>query len=232
MKNLFKTYLIVWAIALAVFNAVAFISASLISPDGFTASFWIGYAFITVAFVGQLACANMAFKADSAKKMFLNVPLVSISYTGFIVMLVAGLICMLVPVIPYWVGIIIAVLVLGFTAISVFQAKAAADIVTEVDEKVKTKTFFIKSLTVDANTVMAGAKSEAVKAECNRVYEAVRYSDPMSSDALSGAETQITLKFNEFSEAVKADNAEAVKAVADELIVLINDRNKKCKILK
>ena len=232
MKNLFKTYIIVWAIALAVFNAVAFISASLISPDGFTVSFWIGYAFITVAFVGQIICANVAFKAESAKKKFLNIPLVSISYTGLIVMLIAGLICMFVPVIPYWVGIIIAVLVLSLTAISVFKAKAAADIVTEVEEKVKTKTFFIKSLAVDANTVMEGAKSEAVKAECNRVYEAIRYSDPMSSDALSETESQITLKFNEFSEAVKDDNDESVKAVADELIVLINDRDKKCKLLK
>ena len=217
---------------LAVFNVVAFVSANMISPGGFSSSFWIGYGFITAAFIGQLICAYTALKADNAKKIFLNIPIISISYIGLALMLAVGFICMLVPVIPYWAGILSAVLILGFTAISVFKARAAADIVTEVGEKVKNKTLFIKSLTVDADTVMAGAKSDAVKAECNRVYEAVRYSDPVSDDTLLDIESRITLKFNEFSEAVKADNAVKAKAVADGLVVLIGDRNKKCKLLK
>ena len=217
---------------LAVFNVVAFVSANVISPDGFTDTFWMGYGFTTVAFIGQLVCAYTALKADSAKKMFLNIPIVYISYIGLALMLAAGLVCMLVPVIPYWVCVLVAVSILGFTAISVFEAKAAADIVTEVEEKVKNKTLFIKSLTVYADTVMSGAKSDAVKTECSRVYEAVRYSNPMSADTLLEIESQITLKFNEFSESVKIDNAEKAKVLADELIVLIGDRNLKCKLMK
>lgn len=58
MNKGFKSYLICWAIVLVIFNAVAFVSASVISPDGFTSSFWIGYAFISISFIGQLACAN------------------------------------------------------------------------------------------------------------------------------------------------------------------------------
>lgn len=63
------------------------------------------------------------------------------------------------------------------------------------------------------------------------MFEAVRYSDPMSNDALAGVESQITLKFNELSEAVSG-GADNVKNIADELVILIGDRNKKCKLLK
>ena len=79
---------------------------------------------------------------------------------------------------------------------------------------------------------MASAKSEAAKAECRKVYEAIRYSDPMSNDALASVESQITVKFAELSDAVKEDNVEQVAEIANEVIILLGDRNKKCKLLK
>ena len=111
------------------------------------------------------------------------------------------------------------------------QNNAAIDEIDRVDTKVKTQTFFIKSLTINADTLMASAKSEAVKAEYRKVYEAIRYSDPMSHDALSSVERQITVKLAELSKAVMADDAESVTEIANNVVVLIGDRNKKCKLL-
>ena len=54
-------------------------------------------------------------------------------------------------------------------------------------------------LTIDADTLMAQAKSDGVKAECRKVYEAIRYSDPMSNDALASVEGKISAKFAELS---------------------------------
>ncbi|MBQ9949706.1 MAG: hypothetical protein IJO93_03170 [Clostridia bacterium] len=91
---------------------------------------------------------------------------------------------------------------------------------------------FIKSLTVDAESLMSRAKSETIKAECKKVYEAVRYSDPMSNGALVSIESDITIKFSKLSEAVISENSETVATLADEIIILLGDRNKKCKLLK
>ena len=55
-------------------------------------------------------------------------------------MLFVGIICTAVPFIPYWVGIIACLLVLAFSAISVIKATVAADVVSEVDEKIKEQT--------------------------------------------------------------------------------------------
>ena len=87
-------------------------------------------------------------------------------------------------------------------------------------------------LTIDADTLMAQAKSDGVKAECRKVCEAIRYSDPMSNGALASVEGKISAKFAELSDAVKADDFTSVTEIANEVVILIGDRNKKCKILK
>ena len=139
---------------------------------------------------------------------------------------------MIISPLPYWVGIILCAIVLGFNIIAVVKATAAIDIVGGIDKKVKENTFFIKSLSVDAESLIARAKSENIKAECKKVYEAVLYSDPMSNSALSSIESEITITFAKLSEAVVDNNFETVSEFTSDIIVLLGDRNKKCKLLK
>ena len=232
MKKNFKFYAIAWALLLAIFNVIAFVSVGWAGQEKYTSSFWIGYVFITVMFIGQLLCAYIAFKADNAKKLFYNISLIRTSYIGLIVSFIVGGLCMLISPLPYWVGVIVCAIVLVANALSVVKATAAIDEIERIDTKVKTQTFFIKSLTVDADTLMASAKSESVKAECRKVYEAIRYSDPMSNDTLASVESQITVKFAELSDAVKADDVARVTEITKDIMVLINNRNQKCKMSK
>ena len=69
MKKRFNLYIVAWGILLALFNVIAFVSVGWVGQEKYTASFWIGYVFITVMFIGQLVCSYLAFKADSAKKL-------------------------------------------------------------------------------------------------------------------------------------------------------------------
>lgn len=232
MKKVFKFYSIIWAVFLALFNVISFVSVGWAGISKYTPSFWIGYVFITLSFVGQIVCAYFALKDDDIKKTFYNISLISTSYTGLILSFVFGGLCMIISPLPYWVGIILCAIVLAFNIIAVVKASAVIDIVSGIDEKVKESTLFIKSLTVDAESLMSRAKSEAVKAECKKVYEAVRYSDPMSNGALASIESEITIKFSNFSNAVVSEDSEAVVTLAEEIIILLGDRNKKCKLLK
>lgn len=232
MKKVFKFYSAVWAILLALFNVISFVSVGWAGIEKYTPSFWIGYIFIIVAFIGQIICTYFALKDNDIKKTFYNVSLISTSYTGLILSFVFGGLCMIISPLPYWVGIILCAIVLAFNIIAVVKASAVIDIVGEIDNKVETKTFFIKSLTVDAESLIARAKNETIKAECKKVYEAVRYSDPMSNDALASIESEITITFAKLYEAVVSEDSEKVVTIADEIIILLGDRNKKCKLLK
>jgi hypothetical protein len=232
MKKTFNFYAILWAVLLVLFNVIAFVSVGWAGQEKYTASFWIGYIFISLSFVGNLICARQAFKADTLQKLFYGISVAYASYVGLVLSFVFGGLCMLISPLPYWVGVILCAIVLTVQILSVLKAQAAVELVTKTDAKIKTQTFFIKSLTIDADTLMAQAKSEAVKAECRKVYEAVRYSDPMSNAALATVEGQITVKFAELSEAVKTDDIEKTVELAKEVLILVGDRNKKCKLLK
>lgn len=233
MKKGFTSYAICWAILLTLFNLLCFVTpAELYGFNKFGGSFWAGYAVITLAFLGQLACAYKAFRAENAKKFFYNLPLITVSYTGLILTLILGGLCMAIPDVPNWLGAIVGAVVLAFTAVAVIKASAAADIVESVDKKVAEKTAFLRMATADAEVILVSAKSAEAKAECKKVYEALRSSDPMSNEALSVTEAKITVKLDELKAATAADDAEKTKAAAGELILLIKERNAKCKALK
>ena len=228
MRKGFKRYAAAWAILLALFNLVCFVTPSACSGG----AFWVGYAVITLAFLGQLGCATIAFRTDDPQRFFYNVPLVSISYTGLIVTVVLGGLSMAIPGIPGWVGAIVGAAALGFAAIAVLKASAAADMAEGVDQKVAQKTAFIRAAAADAETITASAGSAEAKAECRKVWEALRYSDPMSNEALSVTEAKITVKLDELKTAAAADDVEKIRAAAGELILLIKERNAKCRALK
>jgi hypothetical protein len=233
MKKSFKIYSLIWAICLALFNVITFVTPNEVGGvSKFSGSFWVGYIFTTVAFIGQLTCAFVAFKAENLKKFFYNIPLLSISYGGLVTMLVVGSIFMVIPVLPEWIAIIVCVIILAFNAIAIIKATASADIVSGIDEKIKTQTFFIKSLSVDAQSLMTSATSDELRAEAKKVYEAIRYSDPMANTALSDIDAQIEKQFNAFSDAIKTEDTELARVLADVLTKMIVDRTLKSKLLK
>lgn len=233
MKKNFKLYCVAWAVFVALFNAGCFLIPSRgMGMYKFGGAFWSGYIFIMLAFIGQLVCSYFAFKADSLKKTFYNIPLITSSCTGLVLSVIIGGLCMFIPDVPNWVGAVVCMIVLAFSAVSVIKAKAAGDIVEDIDDKISRKTEFIKTATLEAQNIMNRAKSEESKAECKKVYEALRYSDPMSSDKLNADESNINAKLNELKNAVSGCEEEKISFFAEELIVLIDERNSKCIRLK
>lgn len=227
MKKNFKFYTVSWALLFAIFNVLAF-------AVGFknNASFWTAYIASAIAMLLQLVCAKISFKPEKLDRLFLNIPVISITFTGMVAAMIIGAVCMVIPSVPVVAIIVIEYLILAFTGISVLKANAAAEIVNEVGEKVKEKTQFIKLTTVDAQNLMNSAKSESVKSACKKVYEALRYSDPMSSEALAREEAEIADKMAELSSAVASDNADLAESISNEITALVKARNNKCKALK
>lgn len=233
MKKTFKFFAIIWAICLLLFNVIVFVTPNEISGiSKFDGAFWVGYIFITLAFIGQLTCAYVAFKAENLKKLFYNIPLIYISYIGIVVMLVVGGLTMVIPNIPDWIGVIVCLLVLGFTAISVIKSTVAIEIVSEIDTKLATQTAFIKTITVDAQNLISRANAPMMKKQCKKVYDALRYSDPMSNVMLTDIEQRIKEEFDTLTDAVISDDLDLTESSVKELTTLIAERNNKCKALK
>lgn len=233
MIKIFKFYALCWTISLILFNIICFVTPNEVAGiSKFGGAFWVGYIFITIAFMGQLACAYIAFREDSLKKLFYNLPLITISYSGLIVTVIFGSLFMAIPNMPKWVGIIVCMLVLAFNVVAVLKASAAATIVADVDEQVIAQRQFIKSLAFDAENLVNRAKSDAIKSDCKKVFEAIKYSDPVSSEGLSVIEAKITVRMEGLSKAVDKGNVEATRTASEDVIAMIKERNNQCKSLK
>ena len=233
MNRTFKYYSLAWAIMLLLFNLVAFvIPESALGHEKFNITFWVSYASVSAGFIGQIICTYIAFKANNLKEFFYNTPLIVISYIGLILTIAAGLFCMYFPGIPYWIAVIICVVILAFVAVSVIKAKASAELIIPVEEKIKKQTSFIKNMTLEANMLTGNAKSSEAKACCKEVYDTFRYSDPMSCETLDNVELEILNKFEDFKISINDENSQNTRTVADELIQLIKKRNEICKINK
>ena len=232
MKKNFKSYALIWAIMLAAFNAVVFLVRPVIPgyAVNYDARFWIAWGFILAAFIGNLVCAYFAFKAQNLKKLLYNLPLITVSYAGLIVMAVLGGALMLIPGCPAWIAAVVCLIAAAVTAAAVVRADWAGKAAGAVEEKVKAQTQLVKLLTVNAETLLAKAKTPDEKAAAKKVYEALRYSDPMSSEALSAIEAELTEKFKAFENAVNA--GQGVAEAAQSLLETLAERNGKCKAMK
>ena len=232
MRKKFKYYVIGWALLFVIFNIASFAVPGWPTLEKTTASFWIGYVFVNVSFIGQLFCAWMAFKEESIKKTFYNISLFSVSYAGLISSFVVGAICKIITPLPYWVGAIVCPLVLAVNLVAIIKAKIAVELVSGVDQKIEIATSFIYEMREESETALARAKTEEAKAVCKKVRDAFKYSDPMSHEGLVSVEVEIKDHFALFAKAISERNSDVISTESEQLLELITDRNNECKRLK
>ena len=234
MKKNFKYFALIWFISLVIFNAVTFlIPAEIAGINRFDQpTFWIAYAFISVAFIGQLVASLVVCSKDSLEKVFLNIPLLKLGYSAIAVSVVVGLVFMIVPVIAPWIGALVCILIMALYVIACIKATAAANIVSEKTERVKAQTSFIKMSVVDAENIMARATTAETRAEVMKVYEGLRYSDYVSTPALIKIEVHIEDHLKQLRVAVDSEDLEMVQTEVNELLLLIKERNSICKATK
>ncbi|WP_242889542.1 hypothetical protein [Faecalibacterium sp. BCRC 81149] len=93
-------------------------------------------------------------------------------------------------------------------------------------------TTFIRSLTADAEGLLKSSTDEGAKSAIKKVYEAVRYSDPVSSTALAPLENEIDLKFSDLTDAVNQNEPDKIVCIANEITDLLAERSRSCKMFK
>jgi len=220
-KNKGMAYAVL-GIAFVLLNVIAFAV-----PTVKTATFWIAYAFIAVAFASQIVIWKFAFKgADSLKSKFLGIPLISVGITYLIVQIIAFAVFMALPLTTSWIAIVVCALILGISAICLIGTETGREEINRVEEKVEKKVFYIKALQVDVEMLASTETDADTKAALTKLAEKIRFSDPMSNDILADLETEITAKVKELK---TVENKAEIITVLDSLIT---ERNKKAKLLK
>ena len=220
-KNSTKGYVLL-GILFALVSIIAFAV-----PTAKTATFWIAYVFTAAAFAAQIGIWKTALgKAETLKSKFLGFPVVHIGIVYAIVQTVAFEVFMFVPTLPTWSAIVVCSIIVGVSAVCMISADAGRNEIERVEAKVPNKVVYIRELQADIELLADNESDATVKTALTQLAEKIRFSDPLSSEQIADLENKISIK------AAELKTAASKVEIITELNSLLDERNKKCKILK
>lgn len=233
MEKYQKRYLLAWGIAVTVFIGTALLVPQQIGEwSKKEGSFWAAFVMVLMLFAGQLACSFVVFREGIKEQMFLRLPIIYVSYMALIIMLIVETVCVVIPVTKNWLGFILGLIILACYGIIVLNTRTASEMIQQTERKVQEETIFVRTLRVEAELLQKQVSAQVISAEVKRVSEAIRYSDPRSSQVLEEVEGRLYVAFSSFSEAVRTEDETLCKEKAEIFLQLLEERNSKCKLLK
>lgn len=136
---------------------------------------------------------------------------------------------MIFPMLPTWVGAIVCLLVVGYFVIACVNASTVANTVASTYKKLKDDTAFIKNAVIASANLVTRATTSEIQIACQKVYDAFRFSDYVSTTRLADIEKTISDNLKELTFAVGDANYTAVKIESEKLLTAIKERNNLCR---
>lgn len=130
-----------------------------------------------------------------------------------------------------WYVLIHAALLLIFV-IRIIALRGGQEHIEARGEQVRKKILSLKLLQADVELLASEASDEGLKKDLSALAEAIRFSDPMSADALTPLEGAIEAKVAKLKLAISDNILKNADVIIKEVNLLIEERNKKCKLLK
>lgn len=219
-KNSTKGYVILGIL----FTLVSIIAFAV--PTLKTATFWIAYVFTAAAFAAQIIIWRTALGKEALKSKFLGFPIVHIGIVYAIIQVIAFAVFLFAPTLPTWSAIVVCPIIAGLSAVCMISADAGRNEIERVEAKVQNKVFYVREMQADIELLADNESDAAVKTALTHLAEKIRFSDPMSNEQLANLENKISIK------AAELKTASSKLEIITELNSLLDERNKKCKILK
>lgn len=220
-KNSSKGYLIL-GILFVLVSVIAFAV-----PSEKNTAFWISYAFTLIAFAAQIVIWKSTLgRAESLKSKFLGFPIVHIGMVYLVVQVIAFGVFLFIPTLPIWSAVVACTVVAGVSSVCMIASDVGRSEIERVSAKVQEKAFYIKQLQADVELMVGAGTDAATKSTLTQLAEKIRYSDPMSNEQIADIEDRITAKVAELK-----SSTDKVKII-NELNSLLDERNRKIKILK
>ena len=226
-----KSVIAIYAILL-----VVYIVAFLIIPFNKIAASWISFAFTIIAIAGSLLIFNFAFNAkETLVSKIYGYPIFRVGAAYALAQLVIGVvICAISAVIavPYWVALLVSVILLGAAAIGVIITDNTRALVEEVDESVNVDTKNVTRFQIDIAGIDDVCENTEVKADLEKLNELFRFSDPVTNDETREVEESIKTMLAELKTIVADGSTDDINALIKRITNTLNERNRICKASK
>lgn len=223
------------AIALAIV-IVAFCVIAFVVPFPKTGVFWVGFIFGVIAILAQAPIWMIAFRgAESARSKFYGMPIARVGAIYVIVQLILSLIAMClswIPVIPAWPFVIVFILILAAVALGTIAADVTRDEIVRQDVQIKRDVSKMRELQSLGNSLVAQCDNASAKADLKKLSEALRFSDPVSSDATVETEAELKHLLDELQTALVDGDFAGIGGLCKQAQNVLAERNRICKLNK
>lgn len=224
-KSLFAVYAIVLG---------AFCVIYLVVPFPKIGAYWLEFAFALVAVCASFVVGYSSLKKDGLKSKVYGIPILKIGIAYMTVQLIISFAMAVIgffATVPLWIPIVVSVLVLAVSAIGFIGADNARDIITEQESRDEIATKTMKTFRLDMQYIVDLCTDANFKKPLAELANQFEYSDPVSNEELSDIEEKLQREVKNLAALVNFD-PELARKKADEVSMLLADRNRRCKELK
>ena len=112
--------------------------------------------------------------------------------------------------------------------IGLIASEVVVDEIQVQDEQLKVKVSVMRSLQSKVSQLAGQSEDAAIRA----LADEFRYSDPMSNEAIAGAEADLAAAVDELQAAIVDGDKESATILCRKVSVLLTERNRLCKLNK
>lgn len=224
--------LMMLAIGFITYNVVLFVICGFSNHGG---AFWVSYVFMLLAFA-TLTISGYLLKSRNMqpRDWLFGYPVLKHCTIYIILELISSVLFMGLDYkdCPWGIAFAVQMILLAVHLVFIISCFIAKEMIEDVQTNVKVRTSKIKLLQIDVEMIAESTNNIEIKEAFVKLAEQVRYSDPMSSDALNDLEEQITYVVGQAKTSASMNDVESSLTLCKKASLLLNERNKKCKVFK
>ena len=222
------------AIIAAAIVLIVYLLAVLLIPFAKTPVYWVSFIFTLIAFIVVGASFYIAFlRNGDAKSRFYGFPIARLGVIYGGVQLVLSLVIMALSLwFPLWLAVVLFVIALGAAALGLISAEAVVDEIQTQDRQQKVETHVMRTLQSKVNMLVSQCTEPSAEKMVRRLAEELRYSDPVSNEALAYIEQDLRSEIDQLQSAVIDRHWPAVAELCRRASALLAERNRLCKLHK
>ena len=223
-------------IAIYTIILVVYVVGFLIIPFNKIAASWISFAFTIIAIAASLFVFNQAFNSkETLVSKIYGYPIFRVGAVYALAQLAIGIVICAIGAfvaVPYWVALLLSIIMLGAAAIGVIITDNTRDLVEYVDETVKVDTDVVTNFQINIAGIVDCCEDSNLKLELEKLNDAFRFSDPVSNAKTKEAEDKINVLLNELKANVESNNISEATALVKKITNALAERNRICKASK
>ncbi len=223
-------------IAIGVIALIMFLLVALAVPfPKDTAAYWTSLAFGVLALLVLAYTFYTSTKGGTAMSKFYGFPLIRVGVIYACVQIILSFTVMALGFafeVPVWIPLLVFLLLLSAGLIGLLQTDVIRDFVEAQDAKVKANVYAMRELQGRLPVIAGQCADPETKAALTALAEKVRYSDPVSCEAVAALEGNLSALADALRNAVAGGNNAAAQQLAAQMETVLAERNRLCKLNK